>query len=225
MEDLEGKNSCHTGWLKSAGMLMPMGYMINNGIVEVSGDDNDISSLRTTIEAHFGNATIPEKGDLYYSYSGAFRCMTEGVGDVAFGKSTSYEDHCEGNDWCLDRESYRPLEPAYGQVPSHPIMVNKEETNQGKIDAIISSFLEMNNEMWVENYSMGGQTFTGCYNTQTHALNDTVAKESCGGEILQNILNTPSISEVDTEEHLGSYSDAIGAIPGITEYFDDKYSS
>ena len=37
LEDLEGKNSCHTGWLKSAGMLMPMGYMINNGIVEVSG--------------------------------------------------------------------------------------------------------------------------------------------------------------------------------------------
>ena len=151
--------------------------------------------------------------------------MTEGVGDVAFGKSTSYEDHCEGNDWCLDRESYRPLEPAFGQVPSHPIMVNKEETNQEKIDKIISAFLEMNNEMWVENYSMGGQTFTGCYNTQTHALNDNVSKESCGGEILQNILNTPSISEVDTEEHLGSYSDAIGAIPGIAAYFDDKYSS
>ncbi|MEK9738545.1 MAG: PhnD/SsuA/transferrin family substrate-binding protein, partial [Euryarchaeota archaeon] len=31
LEDLEGKNTCHTGWLKSAGMLMPMGYMINNG--------------------------------------------------------------------------------------------------------------------------------------------------------------------------------------------------
>ena len=70
LEDLEGKDSCHTGWLKSAGMLMPMGYMINNGIVEVSGDENDISSLRTTIEAHFGDASIPEKGDLYYSYSG-----------------------------------------------------------------------------------------------------------------------------------------------------------
>ena len=104
-------------------------------------------------------------------------------------------------------------------------MVNKEETNQEKIDIIISSFLEMNNEIWVENHSMGGQTFTGCYNTQTHALNDTIAKESCGGEILQNILNTPSISKVGTEEHLGSYSEAIEAIPGIAEYFNDKYSS
>jgi len=225
LDDLEGKDSCHTGWLKSAGMLMPMGYMINNGIVEVSGDEDDISSLRTTIEAHFGNASIPEKGDLYYSYSGAFRCMTEGLGDVAFGKSTSYEDHCDGNDWCLDRESYRPLEPAFGQVPSHPVMVNKEKTSQEVIDAIISSFLEMNNEMWVENYSMGGQVLTGCYNTDSQELNETIARDNCGGEILENVLNTPAISEVDTEGHLGSYSDAIGAIPGIAAYFDDKYSS
>ena len=27
----EGKTSCHTGWLKSAGMLLPMGYLIGNG--------------------------------------------------------------------------------------------------------------------------------------------------------------------------------------------------
>ena len=28
---LEGKTSCHTGWLKSAGMLLPMGFLIGNG--------------------------------------------------------------------------------------------------------------------------------------------------------------------------------------------------
>ena len=192
LEDLEGKDSCHTGWLKSAGMLMPMGYMINNGIVDVSGDADDISSLRTTIEEHFGNASIPESGDLYYSYSGAFRCMTEGVGDVAFGKTTSYEDHCEGNDWCLERDQYRPLEPAFGQVPSHPVMVNTETTSQEKIDVIVKAFLTLN-------------TAEG------------------GAEILDGVLNTPGISEVTTEGHLGSYSDAIGAIPGIAAYFDEKY--
>ena len=26
----QGKTSCHTGWLKSAGMLLPMGYLIGN---------------------------------------------------------------------------------------------------------------------------------------------------------------------------------------------------
>ena len=28
---LQGKTSCHTGWLKSAGMLLPMGYLIGHG--------------------------------------------------------------------------------------------------------------------------------------------------------------------------------------------------
>ena len=27
LDDLDGRDSCHTGWLKSAGMLMPMGYI------------------------------------------------------------------------------------------------------------------------------------------------------------------------------------------------------
>ncbi|MBS72060.1 MAG: hypothetical protein CMO20_03780, partial [Thermoplasmata archaeon] len=34
---LEGKTSCHTGWLKSAGMLLPMGYMIGHGYANVIG--------------------------------------------------------------------------------------------------------------------------------------------------------------------------------------------
>ena len=42
---LEGKTSCHTGWLKSAGMLMPMGYLIGNGYVTPVGDGEDINSL------------------------------------------------------------------------------------------------------------------------------------------------------------------------------------
>ena len=44
-----------------------------------------------------------------------------------------------------------------------------------------------------------------------------------GSEILDGVLNAPGISEVTTEGHLGSYSEAIGAIPGIAAYFDEKY--
>jgi ABC-type phosphate/phosphonate transport system substrate-binding protein len=194
LEDLEGKNSCHTGWLKSAGMLMPMGYLINNGLIEVSEESDDIDSLRTIIENHFGTATIPEKGNLYYGYSGGFRCMTEGVGDVAFVKSTSYEDHCEGNDWCLDRSEYRLLSPAFGRVPSHPMMINMEIMSQEKMDVITDAFLALN--------SAEG-----------------------GSEILEGVLNTQGISEVTTESHLASYSDSIGTIPGIANFFDEKYGS
>ena len=41
---LEGKTSCHTGWLKSA-ELMPMGYLIGNGYADVVGDADSVESL------------------------------------------------------------------------------------------------------------------------------------------------------------------------------------
>jgi hypothetical protein len=37
------------------------------------------------------------------------------------------------------------------------------------------------------------------------------------------VLNTPGISQVNSEDHLGSYSAAVGSIPGIAAYFDEKY--
>ncbi|MEE3315486.1 MAG: PhnD/SsuA/transferrin family substrate-binding protein [Candidatus Thermoplasmatota archaeon] len=192
LEDLEGRDSCHTGWLKSAGMLMPMGYMIGQGFVEVSGDDEDIDSLRTTIENHFGNVSIPASGDIYYGYSGAFRCMTDGHGDVAFAKTTSYDDHCVGNDWCLERSEYRILEPAFGQVPSHSVMVNGDSYGSDKTESSTMAILALN-------------------------------VDSEGQSILESVLGTPGISEVNTESHLGSYSAAISSIPGIAAYFEDKY--
>ena len=194
LNDLQGRDSCHTGWLKSAGMLMPMGYMIGHGMIEVSGDNEDIDSLRTTIENYFGNASIPSSGDPYYGYSGAFRCMTEGAGDVAFAKATSFEDHCDGNNWCLNRSDYRMLQPAFGEVPSHPIMVNSERADEEKVDAITNAFLSLNT-------NPEGQI------------------------ILESVLNTPGISQVNTEEHLGSYSEAISSIPGIAAYFEEKYGN
>ncbi|MEE2812804.1 MAG: PhnD/SsuA/transferrin family substrate-binding protein [Candidatus Thermoplasmatota archaeon] len=223
LEQLEGNNSCHTGWLKSAGMLMPMGYMISQGIVDVEGDSDDIESLRTTIENHFDVATIPESGAQYYGYSGAFECMTAGVGDVAFAKTSSYEDHCEGNDWCLASDEYRILEPHFGQVPTHPVMINPDEIGDEKRDALVAAMLAMSGEMWVEDYPMMGTNYTGCYSLSTHNVTD-IPQNTCGGEILKNVLeNKGAVVAVTSESHLGSYSDAIGVIPGINAYFEEKY--
>lgn len=223
LEQLEGNNSCHTGWLKSAGMLMPMGYMIGQEMVEVEGDPDEIESLRTTIESHFDVATIPESGAQYYGYSGAFECMTAGVGDVAFAKTSSFEDHCEGNDWCLARDEYRILEPHFGQVPTHPVMINPDEIGDEKRAAFIAAMLAMSSEMWVEDFPMMGTNYTGCYSMATHNVTD-IPQNTCGGEILKNVLeNKGAVKAVTSEAHLGSYSDAIAVIPGISAYFEEKY--
>ena len=226
---LQGKTSCHTGWLKSAGMLLPMGYLISEGYAPVVGSEYDIESLRSTIFSYFNeDASIPDSGTPYASYSGAVRCLSEGAGDVAFVKDSTigsycgYEDAAENEDWCLDEEEYILL-PSYGSAPSHPVMYNPDRVDIQTRTAILNALLSMNDEMYVENHSMGGETYTGCLNVNTQVVDTEQPMNECGDQILMNILNTPGIVEVNTQEHMGIYGNLIGSIPGITTYFDTKY--
>jgi len=226
---MAGKTSCHTGWLKSAGMLLPMGHLISQGYAPVVGPENNIESLRDTIHAFFNeNASIPDSGTPYYSYSGAVKCLTEGVGEVAFAKDSTVASYCgqdnasDNLDWCLPESDYILL-PSYGAAPSHPVMYNPAQLDVQTRTAILNALLSLNNEMYLENYTMQGQTFTGCYNTGSHMVDSTSPQNQCGDQILLNVLNTPGLVEANTQDHLGSYSSLISAIPGISAYFDSKF--
>ena len=226
---MEGKTSCHTGWLKSAGMLLPMGHLISQGYAPVVGPQDDIESLRNTITSFFNeNASIPESGTPYYSYSGAVKCLTEGVGDVAFAKDSTVASYCgneevsDNADWCLPESEYILL-PSYGSAPSHPVMYNPAMLDVQTRTAILNAMLALNTEMYVEDYPMQGQNFTGCYSMISHQVDSTSPQSACGDQILSNVLNTPGLVEVNSQEHLGSYSSLISAIPGISTYFDSKY--
>ena len=237
--ELEGKTSCHTGWLKSAGMLMPMGYLIGNGYVTPVGDADDINSLRNTIDAHFdgstsnGNAaSIPESGALYSGYSGAIECLSSGYGDVAFAKGDDFstvDKYCnndnasDNEEWCLPIEDYVQL-PSWGQSPSHPVMYNSERLDVHTRNAILNAMLSWNDEMWVEDYTIGGQTYTGCYNMVTNVVAD-IPQVQCGGEILSTVTSKGyGLKAGNSQNHLGSYSSLLSAIPGLSEYFHgEKY--
>lgn len=195
---LQGKTSCHTGWLKSAGMLLPMGFLIGNGYADVVGNQNDIESLRNTVYDFFNeNSSIPESGTTYSGYSGALKCLSEGVGDVAFAKDSTVAGYCGNEDstdneeWCLPENDYVLL-PSYGSAPSHPVMYNPEymdDATQKKVqDALIG-------------------------------MNDSTE----GSVILENILGTPGITATDAQVHLNSYGSLIEDIPGIKTYFNDKF--
>ena len=56
---LEGKTSCHTGWLKQWNALAD-GLLIPEGYAPVVGSEDDIESLRSTIYSYFNeDASIP----------------------------------------------------------------------------------------------------------------------------------------------------------------------
>ena len=237
---MAGKTSCHTGWLKSAGMLMPMGYLIKNGYVTPVGDNSDVNSLRTTIDNHFdgstsnGNpASIPDSGALYSGYSGAIECLSEGYGDVAFAKGDDFstpekycgdDDESENEDWCLTMDQYIQL-PSFGQSPSHPVMYNPELLDVHTRNAILNAMLSWNDEMWVENYPMDGENYTGCYNIVTYQIAD-IPMNQCGGEILSSVTSKGyGLKAGNSQNHLASYSDLLGSVPGLSEYYhsSDKY--
>ena len=226
---LEGKTSCHTGWLKSAGMLLPMGYLIGNGYAPVVGDSSDIESLRSTILNYFSDdASIPDSGTPYYGYGGAVKCLSDGTGDVAFAKDSTIASYCdnedttENEDWCLSMDQYVAL-PAFGMAPSHPVMFNPDKLDLQTRTAILNALLSMNNEMYVENYTVMGNSYTGCYDISVHEVDSDSPKNTCGDQILENILNTPGLVAVTSQQHLGSYSALISNIPGISTYFETKY--
>lgn len=219
----EGKTSCHTGWLKSAGMLLPMGYLIGNGYAEVIGDPNDVASLRDTIYNFFNeDASIPDSGDFYYSYEGALRCLSEDRGDIAFIADTTYDYNCvqKQRNWCLENEDgssgYVAL-PLFGKAPSHPVMYNPEMMDMYTRAAILNALMDMNNEEWIDE----GDGY--CYNKVTHDVDREISPNMCGDSILDEILNTGGLIAVNTQEHMGSYSDSISNVPGIAAYFEGKY--
>ena len=219
----EGKTSCHTGWLKSAGMLLPMGYLIGNGYAEVVGDPNDVASLRDTIYNFFNeDASIPDSGDFYYSYEGALRCLSEDRGDIAFIADTTYDYNCvqKQRNWCLENEDgssgYVAL-PLFGKAPSHPIMYNPDTMDMYTRAAILTALMDMNGEEWIDE----GSGY--CYNSLTRDVDNEIPQNMCGDSILDEVLNTGGLVAVNTQEHMGSYSDSISNVPGIAAYFDGKY--
>ena len=60
--------------------------------------------------------------------------------------------------------------------------------------------------MYLENYSMGGQEFTGCYNTITHAMADTTQ------QICESYVWTPPVDIATTAMTTGIHNSLVGAL-------------
>ena len=213
---MAGKTSCHTSALGSSGMLLPMGYMISNGYIEVVGDAEEIDSLTDTVRNHFSeDSSIPNSGTKYYRYQGSLRCLAEHEGGssndyISFAKDPTVPDYC-GDDpqpWCFEgdftsTEDFYPIggyaengeiNTPFGRAPSHPVMYNPSYFTQAEVDELRNAFSTMNNN-------------------------------SEDLELLDDVLSTPGMTIIGTTEHLGTYGDAVEDVPGIKAYFDAKMSS
>ena len=176
-----------------------MGFLIGNGYANVLGDPNDIESLRATVLNFFSeDASIPDSGTPYHGYSGAVKCLTEGAGHVAFAKDSTVDSYC-ANEVAADNEDWCLPRDDYVLLPSY---------------GSAPSHPVMYNSEFVND------------ETKTKIQNALVAMNQTdeGLAILDKILGTPGITKVTAEEHLGSYGNLIEDIPGINNYYKDKFT-
>lgn len=192
VDDFAGRDSCHTGATKSAGMFMPMGYLVEHGHVSTDGYADDISQVQEMARDFFGEATI---GGAYAGYEGALRCLSDETGEIAFIRDTTPADYCDEDaaaerDWCLDLSEYRKVVD-FGAVPEHPIMVSPH-ASAATIRAVSDVLFAMD-----ENQE-GTEILEALFGTS-----EIRAVES-------------------TEAHLGEYGDLISNLPGIQGYAESK---
>lgn len=115
---LKGKNTCHGGIYTAAGWVYPMAFLLSNGWIRPYG----CNSIRAAAE-YFSKSCVPgaisteynndlpydnmchlchgssfrycrrDASEDYYGHTGAFRCLVEGGGHVAFVKHTTVTEN------------------------------------------------------------------------------------------------------------------------------------
>ncbi|KAL8188351.1 UNVERIFIED_CONTAM: hypothetical protein K2H54_065785, partial [Gekko kuhli] len=172
VHELRGKTSCHTGYGRTAGWNIPVGLLLRRGFIQPQGCDilqgkgkGGVKRQRDGYPAslcelcigdsngdHKCNASDQER---YYGYTGAFRCLAEHRGDVAFVKHSSVFENTDGHNtasWAsqLRSEDFQLLCPNgaraevsqfaqchWGKVPARAVMVHPD-TNALAVYGLLS---------------------------------------------------------------------------------------
>ncbi|XP_026170439.1 transferrin-a [Mastacembelus armatus] len=146
-KDLRGKKSCHTGLGKSAGWNIPIGTLVSMGIIQWGGIED--KPVEEAVSKFFQASCAPGatrgsklcelcKGDCsrshaepYYDYDGAFQCLVEGAGDVAFVKHLTVPEAEWSKYELLCKDNTRAPMSMYescnlARVPAHAVVTRKD---------------------------------------------------------------------------------------------------
>ncbi|KAM8952543.1 serotransferrin-B-like isoform 2-T2 [Pelodytes ibericus] len=164
--ELKDKKTCHTGIDKSAGWYSIIGLLLQKKMLSWAGPD--IESVQKAASEFFKASCVPgatepklcklcigkEKNNCarntnepYYNYDGAFRCLQDGKGEVAFVKETTVPDKYK-KDYellCPD-DTRKPISEFescnLAKVPSHAVVARMNDAKTPDIIQYLSKAQE-----------------------------------------------------------------------------------
>ncbi|XP_036725385.1 lactotransferrin isoform X2 [Balaenoptera musculus] len=185
LNQLQGRKSCHTGLGRSAGWNIPMGILrpflnwtgppepLQKAVAKFFSascvpcvDGKEYPNLCQLCTGTGGNKCACSSQEPYFGYSGAFKCLQDGAGDVAFVKdSTVFENLPEK----ADRDQYELLCPNntrkpvdafkechLAQIPSHAVVARSVDGKEDLIWKLLHKAQEKFGKSSVQGFQLFG---------------------------------------------------------------------
>ncbi|XP_059506979.1 serotransferrin-like [Stegostoma tigrinum] len=229
-KNLSGKRSCHTGIGKSAGWIIPIGAILRYNLTSWDGT----TPIEEVVQNFFSSSCVPGASpdflklcalcngtgqnhckkshvEPYYGYSGAFQCLKDGAGEVAFVKHSTVPA-AERQNYellCLDGtrkpvENYK--ECHWAKVPAHAVVVRSGSADVERAE-MIWRFLSRAQEL----SQPFGQNSFNLFNSSKYGQKDLMFKDST-----QNLIRLPA--GMDSFLYLGSeYANAVKILQNKNE--------
>jgi phosphonate transport system substrate-binding protein len=132
LDDLLGKRLAHTSWTGSSGFVLPIGRMIQEGLVQPEG--GEFTDLQRAMQRSFASYAMAG------GYKAAMEMLARGQVDAAFGADDAVERFLEP----ADRSRVKPF-VRLGRVPSHPVMV-ASHVSDARRQAFVDAMLKLTEE-------------------------------------------------------------------------------
>uniref|UniRef100_A0A8C5ZY01 Serotransferrin-like n=1 Tax=Marmota marmota marmota TaxID=9994 RepID=A0A8C5ZY01_MARMA len=164
LNQLQGKKSCHTGLGWSSGWNIPVSMLLPSGSLETAtarffssscvpcADGKSFPSLCQLCVGKGTDKCACSSHEPYFGYSGAFKCLEDGAGDVAFVRHVTVFENLEQK---ADRDQYELLctdntrkpvdeyESCYlARVPSHAVVARTVDGKEGLIWELLNQAQE-----------------------------------------------------------------------------------
>lgn len=197
-------HACFTGSPYSAEFILPLMFLLDEEIVSIQNDSGQNHSISDLLAPVFSNSSTFQK----LSPVDALKCLSEEHADVAFTTNQALNRACNSQNenlaWCHPFENYT-IVAEFGKIPASSVMYSPSNLDSRSRAAILNALLSLRYELYLEDSTFAGSSYTGCYDISIHVLNETMPKEQCGSEILAKVLDSGGFVRGNAHDHLALF--------------------